>query len=181
MAQTEDMPGLLGDLIRIGVVETVGLADATLTAKLGDIVSPSVPWLELAGGFRTWCPPTVGEQILLLCPEGDIAHGVALRGLYSNAFPAPASDGRARILMPDGSTIDYDPEGHVLAITLAGGKLTINAPEGVAITGNVTVTGKVDVSETVTASDDVIGGGKSLKGHKHSGVQAGSALSGAPA
>lgn len=175
------MPGLLGDLLRLGTVETVDLASATVIVRLGDILSPALPWFEIASAFRTWTPPAAGEQVMLLCPEGDIAHGVALRGIYSNAFPAPRTDGTARILMPDGSTIDYDPDGHVCAIALAGGKLTIDAPQGVEITGDVTITGQAHVSETVTADDDVIGGGIHLKTHKHGGVQAGAAQTGVPA
>lgn len=187
MAQQDDMPGLLGDLIRLGTVETVDLAVARVTVTLGDVTSPPVPWLALAGGFGCWVPPTVGEQVLLLCPEGDIAHGCVLRGLFSDAFPAPADDGRLRMLMPDGTTIDYDPEGHELAITLASGKATITAPEGVTITGDVTITGNIAVdgdgsmTGTFTADADVVGGGKSLKDHKHGQVQPGSGQSGPPA
>lgn len=187
MGTSDDIPGLIGDLLRVGVVESVALADATVTVRAGDIVSPPCPWLELAGAFRSWTPPSVGEQVVLLCPEGDIAHSIALRGLFSTAFPAPLDDARGRLLMPDGTTIDYDPEGHVLAIALASGSVTINAPHGVAITGDVTISGNasivgnLDVSGTATGTEDVIGGGKSLKSHKHTGVQAGPAQTGAPA
>ncbi|WP_429275194.1 hypothetical protein [Novosphingobium gossypii] len=38
----------------------------------------------------------------------------------------------------------------------------------------------VTVNSTVTVSQDVVGGGISLKGHKHTGVQAGGAQSGGP-
>jgi len=176
----DDTSGLIGDVLRLGIVESVDLSAATVTVQLGDITSPPCPWLELAGGFRTWMPPTVGEQALLLCPEGDIAHGVVLRGLYSTAFPAPADDGRARLLMPDGTIIDYDPETHELAITLASGKATIIAPEGVHITGKLSVDGDIDLTGTVTTPEDVVAGGISLKSHKHSGVQPGSGQSGAP-
>ena len=58
--------------------------------------------------------------------------------------------------------------------TAVAGTATIDAPGGMTINGDVTVNG------TVTATTDVIGGGKSLKGHKHSGVQAGGAQTGAP-
>lgn len=170
----DDPHGLIGDMVRLGVIDTVDLAAASCIVAVGDVRSPPLPWLELAGGFRTWVPPTVGEQVLLICPEGDIAHGVALRGLYSDAFPAPAGDATARILMPDGTTIDYDPAAHRLTISLAGGGLTIDAPAGVTIVGDVDVTG------TVTASDDVIGGGISLKTHRHGNVQSGSSQTGSP-
>ena len=44
----------------------------------------------------------------------------------------------------------------------------------------VEITGDLNVAGTVTAGTDVVGAGKSLKGHKHIGVTAGSAVSGAP-
>jgi phage baseplate assembly protein V len=178
---SDDISGLIGDLLRLGVIAGVDLASATVTVELGEITSPPCPWFELAGGFRAWVPPVAGEQCLLLCPEGDIAHGIVVRGLYSTAFPAPANDGRARLLMPDGTTIDYDPDTHELAITLASGKATIVAPEGVTITGNVTIDGNLDLTGTVTTPQDVVADGKSLKSHRHSAVQPGSGQSGAPA
>ena len=52
--------------------------------------------------------------------------------------------------------------------------MTVEAPGGTSWTGDIDVEGKL------TASDDVVGGGKSLKGHKHGGVQAGGAQTGAP-
>ncbi len=174
MGLRDDTSGLIGDLCRLGTIETVDLASARATVKLGDVLSPPCPWLEMAGAYRSWCPPGVGEQVLVLCPEGDIAHAVILRGLFSTNFPAPANDGKAVIQMPDGTTIVYDPQSHDLAITLAGGSCTISAPQGLSITGPVNITG------TLNASEDVLAGGISLKSHKHSGVQAGAAQTGGP-
>lgn len=182
MAQADDdIPGLLGDLIRFGTVEAVDLAHGLATVKSGEIVSPPCRWLELAGGFRTWIPPTVGEQVILICPEGDIAGAVILRGIYSDAFPPLATDGRLIFATPDGTTIEYDPATHAMTIMLASGSLSITAPEGVAITADVSITGNVTISGTATADEDVFGGGVSLKAHKHLGVQAGSAQTGVPA
>jgi phage baseplate assembly protein V len=76
---------------------------------------------------------------------------------------------------PDGASISYNHASHALAVTLpAGGTATIDAPGGMTVNGDVTVNG------TVTATTDVVGGGKSLKGHKHGGVQAGGAQTGTP-
>lgn len=157
----DDLPGLLGDLLRFGTVATVDLAAATATVACGDVVSPPLHWLQWAGEFRLWSPPSAGEQVLLICPEGDIAGGVILRGLNSAAFPAPGSDANPQLHGKDG-----------LIITLTGDGLQITAPGGVTIDGDVNVTG------TITASEDVLGGGISLKSHTHGGVQAGAAQTG---
>jgi len=158
-----DTQGLIGDLLRIGTIASVDLADATATVQAGDVASPPLPWMEWAGAFRTWSPPSVGEQVLLICPEGDIAAAVILRGLYSDARPAPASDENPSLHGPGGLVITLTPDG-----------LQITAPGGLSIEGDVSITG------TLTASDDVIGGGISLKTHPHSGVQPGGGQSGGP-
>jgi len=164
MAQSEDdIPGLLGDLIRFGTVETVN-DDGTAIVRSGKIVSPPLPWPERAGNFRTWFPPSVGEQVILICPEGDIAGGFILPGLFCAAYPKLGTGENPQLHGPDG-----------LIITLTGDGLRIVAPGGLTIEGDVTVTG------TVTASEDVIGGDISLKSHKHGGVQAGGAQTGGPA
>jgi phage baseplate assembly protein V len=52
---------------------------------------PPIRWIERrAGRTRTWSPPSQGEQVVLLCPGGEIGAAVALRGLFSSACPAPA-------------------------------------------------------------------------------------------
>jgi len=69
-------------------------------------------------------------------------------------------------------TFDINPTTHKITLT-APGNLAIIAPT-TTITGDVTITG------TLTATTDVIGGGKSLKTHVHSGVQSGSSNTGQP-
>lgn len=159
----DDIPGLIGDLIRFGMIETVDLDAGTATVMAGDVLSPPLPWTECAGAFRTWLPPSAGEQVMLLCPEGDIAGGVILRGLYSNSFARLGTDANPRIDGPDG-----------LTIILTGDGIQITAP------GGITIEGDVDIAGTLTASEDVIGGGISLKSHKHGGVQTGGSQTGTP-
>jgi len=165
----DDIPGQLGDLLRIGTVESVDLGSATAVFRGGDVLSPPLPWMEWAGSFRTWTPPSAGEQVILLCPEGDIAGGVILRGIYSNAFPAPANDATHQIHGAAG-----------LVITLTDDGLQIVAPGDVEITGNVQITGDVNVTGTVTADTDVVADSISLKSHTHGGVQSGGSNTGAP-
>lgn len=181
--ESRDTPRLIGDLLRLATVVAVDRAAATCRVKMGDIETGDLPWLERrAGDTRTWSPPSIGEQLLLLCPEGDIESGLVLPGLFCNAFPAPSAAGIDLILFKDDAEISYDAAAHKLVAKLpAGGTAEITAPGGLTITGDVTITGAVTVSKTLTAADDVIGGGKSLKGHKHLGVTAGGAQTGLPA
>jgi phage baseplate assembly protein V len=177
MANTQDPDQQIGEAIQYGVVASVDYANATCTVTLGDLTTGELPWIaQRAGGMRCWSPPTVGEQCAVLAPEGDLENGFVVLGLYSDANPPPSADPDVvQWDMPDGASISYNHATHVLAVTLPeGGTATIAAPGGVTISGDVTVNG------SVTASDDVTGGGISLMNHKHGGVQAGAAQTGAP-
>jgi phage baseplate assembly protein V len=179
---------LAGDMLRLGTVESIDLAGAHCRVRVGEIVTGDIPWLSpAAGATRIWCPPSVGEQVLLICPDGDEEAGIALAGLYSDAHPAPADTAVFHAAFADGAMLGYDPIGNILTVTLpAGGTATIDAPGGLTVNGPVTLNGVVTITDNVavtgklTASDDVVGGGKSLKAHIHKGVQAGGAVSGPP-
>ncbi len=115
----------------------------------------------------------------MLCGEGDLARAFVLPGLFSDAHPAPADDESTRIVFDDGTTLQYDPAQRHLNATVPGGSIAFEADE-VVVLGTLTVIGNVEVSKTLTAGEDVVGGGKSLKSHKHTLVQPGQGVSGAP-
>lgn len=178
-----DLPSDLDDMIRFGVVVSVDGARAVVAC--GEITSPPLPWLTLAGQVSAFVPPSPGEQVVVLCPSGDIAGAIILGGLYSNANPAPAESPRILLKCADGSTFAYDAGAHALTVTLAAGSGKIVAPQGFEIQGDVTITGKlsttddvtidgklsttddVTVTGKVTASDDVIADTIHLKTHVH--------------
>jgi len=39
-----------------------------------------------------WLAPSIGEGVMLLCPNGDLPQAVALRGFYSEDFPPPSTN-----------------------------------------------------------------------------------------
>lgn len=177
MRTPEDIDTDPDGIVRLGRVMSVDLAAARCTVSFDDDAeSPPLRWMEARmGATRTWSPPSVGEQVILLCPAGEIAAAVVLRGLVSDAHPAPGTSTRELIQFEDGAIIAYDPAAHKLeAVLPAGGTISLVADGGIAITGDITLTGKL------TVSDDVIAAGKSLKSHKHGNVQAGAAQTGTP-
>lgn len=178
-----------GYLVCPGTIAEVDLAAALCRVHLGEILTGFLPWfVPRAGQTIEWSAPSIGEQVILLSPGGDTLAGVALRGFYSNAFPAPdSSDTRHLVRYPDGALVQYDHASHELLATLpSGGTVAVTADGGVTINGPLTVNGDTQlngdagVTGTVEADVDVIGGGKSLKGHKHLAVMAGNAVSGPP-
>lgn len=185
-AAPEDIPLDPAAMNRVGVVASVDLATARVTVLYGDpdgeeVESPPLRWLmPRSGDTRIWSPPSIGEQGLILAPEGDIAGAVFLPGLTRDSFPPAGSTSEEVMLFADGARIAYDPDGHVLTAELPGGATANITADQVNITGNIAIDGDVTVSGTLTADTDVVGGGKSLKGHKHTGVTAGGGVSGAP-
>lgn len=151
MHEIAELFRLISNLIRIGTVFAVDLASqpARVRVASGDLQSNWLPWLELrAGSTTTWNPPTVGEQVVLLCPDGDPAAGVVLMGLNSDGIPAPSASAAEHVtLYPDGARIVYDheagqltAEGIKTATVTASESATLKCPE-ITLDGNVTVTG----------------------------------------
>ena len=185
----EDIPLDPSTLIRLGQISEVTLAPPRCKVRFADPddgegdggETPLIRWLAFrAGKTRSWSPPSVGEECLLLCPDGQIGNGVALLGLNNNINPAPGSTLAELIEFDDGAVISYDPESHALsAILPAGATALIEAPGGLTIRGPVSIEGTVTVTGDITGAD-VFAGGISLKSHKHGGVQGGGSQTGSP-
>lgn len=184
-----DLPRLLSNLIRTGTIAEVDPAQQRVRVSTGELTTDWAPWFaRRAGSTLTWSAPSVGEQVLVLCPEGDPANAVVLCGLYSDQVAPPSSDPAVDVVQyADGAQVAYNAQSHVLSAVLpAGATVQITADGGTTINGPLTVNGATkivgdtEITGKATASVDVVGAGISLKNHKHSGVQSGSALTGAP-
>jgi phage baseplate assembly protein V len=178
-------------LVRLGTVIAVDLAAARCRVRYGDPDSDDlaetgwIRWLApRAGALRVWSPPSQGEQVILLCPDGQIGLGVAVPGIWWNDFPAPSSANIDLLEWNDGAKISYDPAAKALDLDLPAGAtvrvlspggVTIEAAGGITLKGDVSIDGDLAVSGEVAVQGDVIGQGKSLSTHTHGGVQSGAA------
>ena len=189
MDQLADIARRLENLLRLGTIVSVDYAAVRCRVKSGALLTASIPWITpRAGSARTWWAPSVGEQVMILSPGGDPARAVVLPSINTDTDARPAgADSSTVTAFDDGAVISYDPVAHELRATLpSGGKAYLAAPGGVAIDGDVAITGALHVSKDVTvdtkltAATDVVGGGISLKSHKHPGVQSGGSLTQAP-
>ena len=185
---TEDIQPDIGDLVRLGTVLSINLAAARCVVRYGDpddeepAETPPIRWLAgRAGLTRTWSPPSEGEQVLLLSPDGQFANAIALTGIVQDAFPPVGSTSTEIIEFADGARLSYDPKaGALQAVLPAGATAEIDAPGGITLRGDVMIEGRVTVSETLTAQQNVIADGVSLKDHVHGKVQVGSARTDKP-
>lgn len=190
-----EMARRLANMIRVGAVAEVDYAKAMVRVKAGDLHTGWLPWVTgRAGKDVTWWPPEAGEQVLILCPDGDPAQAVVLMALYSTAQPAPAN--RATIHLtryPDGAEISYDREAHRLVATIPGdvsltatGAVTVESASGITIKaptvtvqgnmtvrgnltqeGNQAITGNLDVTGNIKATGTVMDAGGNSNHHKH--------------
>lgn len=64
-------------------------------------------------------------------------------------------------------------DGSGIIFCRADGAHTNIFPKDLRVEGDVQIDGDVHVDKTLTADADVVGGGKSLKGHTHTGVHGG--------
>ena len=105
----------------------------------------------------------------------DLSDGFVILGFRSVPRVLPSISAAAvQIRSDDGNAfIELNPTTHAVNLIVPG-NVIITAP-------TTTINGNVQVNGTLTASTDVIGGGKSLKTHVHTGVQSGSSNTGQPA
>lgn len=169
MRTPESTPTDPDEMVRFGRVVAVDHAAGKCVVEIDEgLRTGPIRWAApRMGETRVWCPPAVGEQVLVLCPAGEIGAAIAVGGISCNAFPVPANGMADLIRFKDGAVLSYDPDSHTLAFTLpAGGKLQL--------------AGDFEVSGSITATEDVTAAGISLKSHRHGQVQAGSGVSGEP-
>jgi len=108
--------------------------------------------------------------VMLFCPSGDPAQGVVLRGLYSDAAPAPSDNPAAHLrTYPDGASISYDHATHMLKAELPdGASVLIVAPGSVTVqTENATVkstTVLLDADQTTCSGNLLVKGALSFEG-----------------
>jgi len=183
MADPADIQRLVGDIAREGTIASIDLVNGTCRVQIADeLVTGDIPWSSARlGKTRIWSPPSVGEQVLVLAPEGDTERAIVIGSISSDAHPHPINDGSTLIEFEDGASISYDPASHALMAYLpSNATVLIVARGGLHFAGDLTVDGDIRSTGTVTGDTDVVGGGKSLATHKHTGVQAGGAISGPP-
>ncbi|MFP6562378.1 phage baseplate assembly protein V [Paraburkholderia sp. B3] len=154
---------LIVNLIRKGSVIDVDLTSnpPTCRVSVGDpadtdnpgLTTNWIPFLALrAGTTREWNPLTKGERVLLLCPMGDPAQGVAVAGLNADDTPPPSTSPDKHLRRyPDGAELEYDHAAHALKATLpAGATVLIVAPGAV----NVQTKQATVQAETITLDGD---------------------------
>lgn len=136
-AQIVELQRAQANVMRNGRVVAVDPANQRVRVDVGDVdnpaVSPWIKWPERAGARRTWNPPTVGEEMTVLSPGGEIGPAsVAMPGGFTNDTAAPSGDGDAAVFTLGGVTVTSTANG----VQIVSGGTTVDiSPAGLAVTG----------------------------------------------
>ena len=117
----------LANLVMIGKVTAIDAGAATAVVQLGELTSPPLPVGQMrAGALQFWWMPTEGEQVVVVCPSGDVAQGVIVAAIYAGNAPSANA---------------AEPQ-----INLDGGKMKVNG--SIEVTGDVVASGISLVTHT---------------------------------
>ncbi len=146
----------LANTIRVGKVCEVDYEKAVAKVMLGDNKTAFLPWItNKAGADQNWNPIDIGEQVVVLAPNGELNRGVILHSLYQKTIPAPATSKNMRaVFFEDGSCVQYDTDSKTLTVELQG-------------TGNINVVGSVNITcqtANITAETTTIDGNAVITG-----------------
>lgn len=143
------------NMIRFGTIAEVNHDARRVRVSSGELTTDWLKWRAgRAGATRTWDPPTLGEQVMVLSPSGVLENGIVVPSIYSDVHDAPDGSPDTHVTQyPDGAVTSYNHVTHVMAVS--GIKdLNINA------TGNVNITNEGNTVVNTTGKADVTAGGK---------------------
>ncbi|HDR1048076.1 TPA: phage baseplate assembly protein V [Pasteurella multocida] len=200
---TADNNRRIENIIRFGVIAEVDLANCKARVKSGQILTDFLPFLtHRTGTTRTWSPPTVNEQCIILAMSGDLTTAAILTGLYTQNSPSHSADEHV-ITFADGAMIKYNQASSALTVTgistahvTAQTSVTAETPKvictqdlevggnvlikgnaqingGVSANGNMQSKGSIKAQQNIESEADVIASGVSLTGHTHTGDSGG--------
>lgn len=153
--QLGELDRQLAGLVRIGTIDSVDASTYRARVRVSpDVLSAPLRWLADAFDDAVWNPPSEGAQVLVICPSGDLAQGVIVRGLYSASNPPP-SDGLAvrRVTFRDGTVVEYDTDAGVLRVDAAG-DVIVEAAGNAVVAGTRVNLGSESASDPVVRKSD---------------------------
>lgn len=110
---------LLENVARTGTVTEIDEENWRVRVQSGGLETTWLRWnAQRAGTFKVWVPPSIGEQVWLLCLGGNTDTAIIGGSLYSDDNPAPgATRNEMVVTAPDGARFRYDAEAGALQVT----------------------------------------------------------------
>jgi phage baseplate assembly protein V len=116
-----DMERRLANMIRYGKIIEIDHDTKKVRIKSGEIETDWIRWSAGRSNSRKrqWDPPTIGEQVTMLAPTGDLRQAHVIPGMYQSDYDAPsASPNKDHATYSDGAVIEYDVADHRLTANL---------------------------------------------------------------
>lgn len=181
--QNAEQNRLIENLIRLGTIAEVDCAKFSCRVSTAGLTTDWLQWFALrAGTTKEWSPPTVGEQCVIFSVSGEVAAGLVLVGLFSDANPPPSSSADEHLrTYPDGATFSYNHATGAMSVsgikTLlidASGSITLKSPVIMLDGKETTSTGKHTIKGLLSYMAGLAGlggaAGSSISGDmKHAG------------
>ncbi|MGR6981214.1 phage baseplate assembly protein V [Testudinibacter sp. P27/CKL/0425] len=166
MKTLADVIRRIENMHRLGLIAAVDHAAARCKVRSGEILTDWLPFAAMrAGTTKTWSPPTVGEQCLVVALSGELTTAIVITGIYT-AGNAPSQS-------PDEHVIEF-ADGARIVYNQANSDLSVNGVQTINITcQQTTINGDMQVNGKIESSGDQIAGGISQMKHIHKGVTPG--------
>lgn len=116
---TAELIRLLENVVRTGTVTEIDESRWRVRVESGGLTTTWLRWnAQRAGAFSLWFPPSVGEQVWLLCIGGNPETAIIGGSLYSNDNPAPGASATEMVMTaPDGARFHYDASAGALTVS----------------------------------------------------------------
>jgi phage baseplate assembly protein V len=114
-----DLCRRVANLIRIGKVEEVD--GAQVKVQIGKVKTNWLPIVSTAGDTNVWIPITVGEQVAVISPYGEMAQSFVIRSIHYNKYAAP--ENKNDISLKTKADVKAESEGKMEALFKNGFEL----------------------------------------------------------
>lgn len=126
-----DLSRRVANLVRIGKIAEV--KDAQVKVSIGKVTTNWLPILSTAGETSFYIPISVGEQVMVISPYGEMSQAVVLRSIHYNNFVAP--EDKESISFSSKTDFKVNGEGKFEALFTNGfefnsGNLSIKVSDG---------------------------------------------------
>lgn len=133
VGRVADLERRVFGMMRHGIVAQVDTGEGLVRLKLGestaggDLLGPWVPYAQHAGAIKAHIPPSVGQQMTVFAPTGDLRQAVALPMTWSEKNESPSKAGDENVVTYGNVTITMKDD--LLQMRVGNSSLKITGSE----------------------------------------------------
>ena len=133
-----DLEARMGRTFRKGQVTDVDAINHIYRQEVGvdddgnPVKSPWLPYSQIAGALKVHSPPSIGEQYMMIAPDGDHSQALGFPHGWSDSNPSPSTDPAADVSVR-GNVMRTVKDGlHLLAVGTTTTNMTAAALKSVS-------------------------------------------------